>query len=206
MWYSGASVLQKPPHGHWLPIQVSGVSERWAMKKKTMKKQFWQSHEDEIDNTRYPCCGMVVGPGEGKGCTSTHPCCGAAQVLLFCFWLCQAKSAAPSANATMFSVGIRKPNSWGAYKKKVIFGGLSANAPSQWKKCGPYSREKFSYLFFVENWILHVWIGFYKSHTAANLSLPILSIETVFWTINALFHGIYCLSHREKAKWGCFLG
>ena len=23
---------------------------------------------------------MVVGPGEGKGCTSTHPCCGAAQV------------------------------------------------------------------------------------------------------------------------------
>ena len=33
-----------------------------------------------IDIPRYPCCGMVVGPGEGKGCTSTHPCCGAAQV------------------------------------------------------------------------------------------------------------------------------
>ena len=34
----------------------------------------------EKDISRYPCCGMVVGPGEGKGCTSTHPCCGAAQV------------------------------------------------------------------------------------------------------------------------------
>ena len=38
---SGASVLQKPPHGHWLPIQVSGVSERWAMKKKQ-----WKSNSD----------------------------------------------------------------------------------------------------------------------------------------------------------------
>ena len=92
----------------------------------------------------------------------------------------------------------------GAYKKMIFGGQCQFSLPL--KKCGPYSREKFSYLFFVENWILHVWIGFYKSHTAANLSLPILSIETVFWTINALFHGIYCLSHREKAKWGCFLG
>ena len=166
--------------------------------KKTIKKQFCQSHEDQIDNTRYPCCGMVVGPGEGKGCTSTHPCCGAAQVLLLCFWLCKARSAAPSANATMFSVGIRKPNSWGAYKKKVIFGGLSANAPSQRKIVVHIPEKNFHMCFFVENWKLHVWIGFY-SHTA-NLSLPILSIETVFWAINALFHGIYCISHREKAK------
>ena len=159
-----------------------------STEKKTMKKQFCQSHEDKIDNTRYPCCGMVVGPGEGKGCTSTHPCCGAAQVLLFCFWLCQARSTVPSANATMFSVGIRKPNSWGL-TKKGDFWWPECQCSLPLKKYGPYSQENFSHFFFVENWILHVWIKFYKSHTA-NLSLPILSIETVFLAINALFHGI----------------
>ena len=133
---------------------ATGCQSKWAESqsdeqwKKTIKKQFCQSHEDQIDNTRYPCCGMVVGPGEGKGCTSTHPCCGAAQVLLFCFWLCQAKSAAPSANATMFFVGIRKPNSWGAYKKKVIFGGLSANAPSQ-RKIVVHIPEKNFHICFL---------------------------------------------------------
>ena len=140
-------MLQKPSHGHWLPIQVSGASEKWALKENTTKKQFCQSHEDQIDNTRYPCCGMVVGPGEGKGCTSTHPCCGAAQVLLFCFWLCQARSAVPSANATMFSVGIRRPNSWGLITK--WFFGSQCQCSLPLRKCGPYSREIFPYLFFL---------------------------------------------------------
>ena len=130
-----------------------------STEKKAMKKQFCQSHEDQIDNTRYPCCGMVVGPGEGKGCTSTHPCCGAAQVSLFCFWLCKARSTVPSANATMFSVGIRRPNSWGLIKKWVCGGQCQCSLPL--RKCGPYSREIFPYLFFCwelnpmcMNWIL----------------------------------------------------
>ena len=48
----------------------------------------------------------------------------------------------------MFSVGIRKPNSWGAYKKKVIFGGLSANAPSQ-RKIVVHIPEKNFHICFL---------------------------------------------------------
>ena len=144
---------------------ATGCQSKWAESqsdeqwKKTMKKQFCQSHEDKIDNTRYPCCGMVVGPGEGKGCTSTHPCCGAAQVLLFCFWLWKTRSTVPSANATMFSVGIRRPNSWGLITK--WFFGSQCQCSLPLRKCGPYSREIFPYLFFCwelnpmcMNWIL----------------------------------------------------
>ena len=93
----------------------------------------------------------------------------------------------------------------GGLLKRVIFGGLSANAPSPWKSVVHIPEKIFHIFVVVGNLILHVWIKFYKSHTA-NLSLPILSIETVFWAINALFHGIYCISHWEKAKWECFLG
>ena len=96
------------------------------------------------------------------------------------------------------------PTLGGLIKKRWFLVAWVQMLPLSEKSVVHIPEKNFHMCFFVENWKLHVWIGFY-SHTA-NLSLPILSIETVFWTINALFHGIYCISHREKAKWECFLG